>query len=103
MAGLELQWAEVPPTRLNIDASLQSGQAFRWRKRDGDWLGVISDSAVRLRPSDEGFLWQTYPRAGRWDLVERYFALDADLNALYADWLSREPRIGALIRRYAGL
>jgi N-glycosylase/DNA lyase len=99
-----LRWAPIPPALLNIAASLDSGQCFRWiAAANGDRLGVIDSAVVRLRPDEHGFWWQTYPEADRWDLLERYFALDADLCAMYDQWRSAEPRIARSIAANAGL
>ena len=99
-----LVWAPIPGEKLNIDATLRSGQTFRWlRSENGDWLGPIGGLAVRIRAQEDGFWWQTYPEAGRWDEVERYFALDLDLERLYREWIAAEPRIEPAVRRFAGL
>lgn len=99
-----LEWAAIPPSQVNIAASLDSGQCFRWITiENGDRLGVIGDAAVRLRPAKEGFGWQTYPVPGRWDLLEQFFALDVHLESLYAEWTRREPRVVGTVGRNAGL
>lgn len=104
MSQSELAWAAISSHVLNIPASLASGQAFRWRMNAaGEWLGVIADAAVRLRPCPDGFWWQTYPVPNRWDLLHRYFALDVDLESLYAEWERREPRIAPVTARWAGM
>lgn len=99
-----MEWTAIPVRTLNIAASLDSGQCFRWqRAANGDWLGVIADSAVRLRATETGFWWQTYPTPGRWDLLHRYFALEVDLLPLYAAWEEQEPRIAPSLAQYAGM
>lgn len=104
MSEARFEWADVPKERLDFASTLRSGQTFRWRERPcGEWLGPIGDLAVRIRPEAKGFWWQSYPEAGRWDAIHRYFALDADLPALYAEWNRREPRIAAAISEFAGL
>lgn len=104
MSRSNLVWAAIPSHVLNIPASLASGQAFRWRMNAaGEWLGVIEDAAVRLRPCREGFWWQTYPVPNRWGLLQRYFALDVDLEPLYAEWERCEPRIAPVTARWAGM
>jgi N-glycosylase/DNA lyase len=103
MSSRDLIWAPIKTGTLNISASLASGQCFRWRQPGGEWVGVIADSAVRLVPSQDGFAWQTYPAPGRWDLLERFFALDVDLERLYDAWLSIEPRMAPCIERYRGM
>src|SRR5579862_5296077 len=97
-------WAPIPARTLNISATLDSGQTFRWRTLEcGDWVGAIGDVAVRLRPEPSGFWWQTYPAPGQWAPIERYFALDVDLEQLFEQWLVAEPRIARSIERYAGM
>src|SRR2546428_8675499 len=97
----ELEWAAIPSRHCNIGATLASGQTFRWRERGGEWLGPIADSAVRLRPCEEGFYWQSYPEPGRWELVHRYFALDLDLESLQQAWIKAEPKILPAVKRFS--
>jgi len=99
-----MEWAPVPRRILDIPRTLASGQSFRWRTTaDGDWVGVIGDTAVRLRPGEDGFAWQTLPEPGRWDLLHRCFALDVDLESLQVRWEKAEPRIAGILRRHPGL
>ena len=102
--GDELRWADVPADRLNIAATLDSGQCFRWIcTGDGDWIGVIGDCGMKLRAGADGFWWQTYPHRDRWDLIQQYFALDVDLERLYGEWRRAEPRTEQSIARNAGM
>jgi N-glycosylase/DNA lyase len=104
MMRQNLRWAPIPSTLLNIAASLDSGQCFRWiTAGNGDRLGVIGPSAVLLRPEENGFWWRTFPESDRWDLLARYFALDMDLERLYTDWREAEPRIERSIEANSGL
>lgn len=104
MGVQRMEWADIPANVLNIPACLASGQAFRWRRMpDGEWRGVIGRSAVALRPEAEGFRWQTFPIPGQWKLLERYFALDVDLEPLYDRWISAVPEVRASCNQYAGL
>jgi N-glycosylase/DNA lyase len=99
-----LEWASIPARQLSFWATLRSGQTFRWHSGpSGDWLGVIGDSAVRIRACEDGFWWQTYPVHGRWEIIHRYFALDVDVESLYLKWKSAEPRIGPAIEKFSGL
>jgi len=100
----KLEWIEIPPSTLNVAATLDCGQNFRWLSTEsGDRLGVIENTAVRIRPAEHGFWWQTYPENARWDLLHRYFAIDIDLDALYVQWIAQEPRIKSSIARNRGL
>ncbi len=101
---ISLNWSDIPQNRLNIPLTLTSGQCFRWEQTpEGEWYGAVGNSLVRLKPEEAGFWWETYPEPGRWDLIHRYFALDVDLEGLYAQWRRREPRIAPSLRRWAGL
>jgi N-glycosylase/DNA lyase len=42
----------------DLAATLTSGQAFRWRERDGWWEGVVGRHWVRLKQVDEGIVAQ---------------------------------------------
>ncbi len=100
----ELNWSPVPEATLNLDATLRSGQSFRWRQSTaGEWLGVVADVALRLRPARNGFWWQTSPGPDQWDVVHDYFALDVDLERLSRGWILNDPRIASSVRRFGGL
>jgi N-glycosylase/DNA lyase len=99
-----MEWAAIPAQTLNIPASLASGQAFRWRQtEEGEWRGTVGESAVFLGPRADGFYWQTFPHNNHWPLIERYFALDVDLEPLYVQWAATTPEIAQCCARYAGL
>jgi N-glycosylase/DNA lyase len=100
---IEFRWAAVRARQLDIPLTLTSGQTFRWvRDADGTWLGAIGETAVALRPEADGFGWATSP-TGRWDLIERYFALDVDLDALYREWSAADPEFGRCADAFRGL
>jgi len=99
-----LERAPVPLRVLNVDLTLSSGQAFRWRRKPGgEWVGTIGSIGVHLKPAADGLYWQTAPERDRWDVIARYFALDVDLEALQAQWIRREPRMKAVVEGLPGL
>jgi N-glycosylase/DNA lyase len=104
MNSIEMEWASIPPEILNIPATLASGQCFRWRVLpDGEWRGVIGESVVRLKPDVSGFWWQTYPTPNRFDVIERYFALDIDLVGLYEKWAGVSLDVQLSLQRNPGM
>jgi N-glycosylase/DNA lyase len=104
MASDYLNRADVPREELDVDATLCSGQAFRWvRDAGGEWIGAVRDTVIRIRPERDGFLWQTYPVRDRWDVVSRYFALDVDLASLIAGWERVVPEAMGIFERWRGL
>ena len=88
----------------DLAASLESGQAHRWR-REGDWhSGVVRDNFVKLRQTERGaeLRCQPWPEAAVVPLLQDYFRLDDDLNAVYAE-IGRDQRVAAMVARYPGL
>lgn len=93
---------------LDLDATLSSGQAFRWRRDESAiWWGTIESSAVALWQASGDpsapLYWQTYPRLNERSIVEGYFRLDVPLEQLYARWIQAEPNIYRPTRVYRGL
>jgi N-glycosylase/DNA lyase len=78
---------------INLRATLDCGQVFHWRERaDGAWEGLIGDerAVVCQAGATLGVL-----RGGR-EVVERYFALDHDLNTIYAGFPRDATMLAAL-------
>lgn len=99
----------------DLEVSLTMGQAFRWRELpagfygDGHrWFsGVLGDNLVHIRQTDTGVEYRVGGPEGEMDrdlseLLSRYFRLDDDIAAIYAD-ISRDPHIARLVRRYCGM
>ncbi len=89
---------------LNLGATLHSGQAFRWR-RDGDgFQGVLGDSVVSLRQIDGGLEFSSAPgsETGLRPQIEKYLALDMDLDEIYLS-INTDEHIGAAIDRFRGM
>lgn len=66
----------------DLDATLASGQAFRWRHGAGGWEGVIGTAWVRLRKVPEGI--EIEGLAGRvpWPEISHYLQADLNLRAV---------------------
>jgi len=73
--------AFLPARDYDLAATLTSGQAFRWKPRDGWWEGIIGPRWVRLRSRDGGILAETAAPQESWDWLGRYLQTDHDLNA----------------------
>ncbi len=89
---------------LDIESTLFSGQAFRWRKQEAWYEGVISGEFVCLRGASEGIEYVTSndddgSMASR---LRDYFSLDVDLCKVYAV-LSRDEELRGAFERYSGM
>ena len=96
--------------RLEIDqafdlaASLESGQAHRWRREDGWYSGVIRGNFVKMRQEGEVVEFRSEPcsEASLLPLMQDYFRLDDDLAAIYTE-ITRDQRVASMVDRYPGL
>ena len=88
----------------DLITTLESGQAFRWR-REEEWLtGVVFDNIIRTRRTAEGVEFECAPddETAIAPLFRDYLRLDDDLEAI-CDRVRVDDRIGAALRRYPGL
>ena len=89
---------------LDLAASLESGQAHRWR-REGDWFsGVVRGNFIKIRQVGQRieFRSQPQPQASVASLLQSYFRLDDDVRAIYAE-IGQDSRVAEMIARYPGL
>jgi N-glycosylase/DNA lyase len=102
--GAEVRF-EIDPRFLNLDFTLDCGQAFRWeRKKDGWWTGVVRGCAVRLRRDGDEVIGQLYPgRADAEPFLISYLRLDVELESLYREFAAADEWIAAAVESYAGL
>ena len=78
---------------IDLRATLECGQVFHWReKSDGAWEGLIGGEYAALR-EQEGRL---IVLEGDSDSIAHYFALDHDLEAIYAGFPEDETMLAAL-------
>ena len=88
---------------LDLQSTLFSGQAFRWRAEEGWFRGVVSGQAVSLRSTPEGVEVDATERDGALTMqVRDYLSLDADLEDIYRA-MSFDDRLRAAIDRYRGM
>ncbi len=88
----------------DLAATLESGQAHRWKRDDGWYIGVIKRDLVRIRQTPQAVEFQCAPTAEE-ALAPRlaeYFRLDDDIDAIYAD-INRDERVAAMVEQYPGL
>jgi N-glycosylase/DNA lyase len=78
---------------INLRATLDCGQVFHWREReDGAWEGLIGDEYAVVRQAGSGL----EVLRGDPERVGRYFAMDHDLEAIYAGFPRDATMLAAL-------
>jgi N-glycosylase/DNA lyase len=82
-----------------LSSTLSSGQAFRWRLRDGWWTGVIAGHWLKLRHQAGGaeknepdrIIAETNEPIADWRWLVDYLRLDEDLTTVVASFPDDEP------------
>jgi N-glycosylase/DNA lyase len=62
----------IPVRDYNLDATLTSGQAFRWQRHHGGWEGVIGQRWVHLESTESGITATTCRPCEDWDWLTDY-------------------------------
>jgi len=80
----------------DLDATLTSGQAFRWRRVGDAWEGVVGARWVRLRACDAGIVAETALAIGDWSWLREYLQIEVDLDAVLLSFPDEEPMRAAV-------
>lgn len=75
----------------DLPATLASGQAFRWKFRDGAWESVIGSRWIRLRQRKGEIVAETVAAVSDWGWLENYLQLHADMDAIISSFPDDEP------------
>ncbi|PKB81646.1 MAG: hypothetical protein BZY88_06095 [SAR202 cluster bacterium Io17-Chloro-G9] len=88
----------------DLAASLESGQAHRWRREEDWYCGVVRGNFIKIRQTGRRveFHCGPSPESRMLPQLQSYFRLDDDLPAIYAE-ISRDSRVAAMVARYPGL
>lgn len=98
------QLLEYPKEYLNLFFTLTCGQSFRWRQDEEGWWGApVKGQILRIREEENGFLWQTAPDDGNYELLSECFRLDTDIPQIYRHLESSDEHMALLINRFQGL
>ena len=75
----------------NLGMTLDSGQAFRWRQKDGWWLGIVGQRWVRLRGDEFSITAETVEAVASWEWLENYLQLQVDIRNVLRSFPDDEP------------
>jgi N-glycosylase/DNA lyase len=81
----------IPVHEYDLDATLASGQAFRWKQRNSGWEGVVGQRWVRLVVSTSGIVATACPADGRWDWLTHYLQADVILDDILKTFPEDRP------------
>jgi N-glycosylase/DNA lyase len=86
----------------DLDATLTSGQAFRWERHEHAWLGVVANRWVRLRAGPNSITAETAKPVADWDWLADYLQLTLTLEEILLTFPEDEP-MRAAVRACRGL
>lgn len=66
----------------DLGATLDSGQAFRWKFHEGAWEGVVGGRWVRLEEAEGAIRAETVVDPGNWEWLRTYLRVSVDLDAV---------------------
>ena len=91
------QTQSFPVEDYDLAATLASGQAFRWRQRDGAWEGIISTHWVRLRSDPFSIAAETAEPRNDWTWFSDYLQLSLDIRDVVRTFPDDEPMRAAVL------
>jgi N-glycosylase/DNA lyase len=80
----------------DLDATLASGQVFRWRKVDDDWQGIVGGRWVRLHSTANSISAQTALPVSDWNWLADFLQVEIDLAAVLATFPADETMCRAI-------
>jgi N-glycosylase/DNA lyase len=86
----------------DLAATLTSGQAFRWRWRDGGWEGIVAGRWVRLAQDGDVIRAESAEAVEDWHWLRHYLQLDVNVAKIFSTFPSDEPMQNSM-RACAGL
>jgi len=83
----------LPVNNYDLDATLDSGQVFRWNRESGgpSWTGVVGKHFVRLARMENGIHAETAAPVEDWGWLREFLQSDVDLAAILKTFPSDEP------------
>jgi len=96
---IRLDLAEAP---FSLDHTLSCGQTFRWEKRDEWWIGVVSQTAFKMRQKKGVIEFKASSNNVTADFLWRYFRLDDNLPYVYSK-IMKDKHMSEAVSQFRGL
>src|SRR5690242_17906575 len=86
----------LPACDYNLDATLDSGQVFRWQKQGGSWYGVLGNHFLQLSRTDSGIHAIADTPVSDWTFLREFLQADLDLVAVLKTFPDDAPMQAAV-------
>lgn len=86
----------------DLEATLTSGQAFRWQRQQDSWVGIIGARWVRLRVRARRLAAETAEPVDDWAWLTHYLQLDLDLDLVLTAFPA-DPQMQTAVAACRGL
>jgi len=73
---------EIPAADFSLQASLSSGQTFRWILDDGWYYGLLGQAVIKVRQQDDRLLYEASDSSITPERIRDYFGLDLNLTEI---------------------
>ncbi len=93
---------ELPAREFSLEATLASGQTFRWTKHHGWFYGFLGSSVLKVRQEGDRLLCESSDPTLPTNCVSQYFALDLNLSEILSS-IDVDMQIHHAITRHRGL
>ena len=93
---------EIAAPDFNLQATLTSGQTFRWKEYGGWFCGYLGETMVKVRQEDDKLFFESANSAITRKQIERYFSLDIDYGSILSA-INIDMQVHQAIQRYRGL
>lgn len=86
----------------NLGYTLESGQVFRWKRREGWWYGEVAGGSLKVRQEEDVLRCETSSDSLDSAFVTRYFRLDEDLERVVSA-VAKDETMSRAAERFYGL
>ena len=80
----------------DLDATLDSGQVFRWQRQNASWTGIIGKHRVRLTQTPGGIRAETAAPVENWNFLNEFLQTEIDLAGVLKTFPEDEPMHAAV-------
>ena len=92
----------LPVRDYHLAATLDSGQAFRWRQNGDAWEGVLGRHFLRLTPKPDGIRAESFSPVADWDFLRGFLQSEVELEKIIATFPD-DPPMRAAVAHCRGL